>query len=47
MHTEYLSFDHCCEGEIVEGIVEVVPYVVIAVLLRDFVVEAVNIGDVA
>jgi hypothetical protein len=47
MHAEYLSFDHCCQWEVVEGVVEVVPYVVVAVLLRDLIVETVDVCDVA
>lgn len=47
MDAEDLSFDDGCEGEVVEGVIEVVPDVVVAVLAGDFIVESVDVGDVS
>ena len=47
MYAEYLSFDDGCERQVVEGVVEVVPDVVVAVLARDFIVESVDVSDVS
>lgn len=42
---EDFSVDECSEGQVVEGVVEVLPGRGAAVLLDDFVVEAVDCGD--
>lgn len=46
MYAKDLSLDDGCEGKVVKGVIEVVPNVVIAILLGDFIVETVDIGDV-
>ena len=47
MHAEDLSLHEGTEGKIVKGLIKVVPHVMIAVLLGDLLIEAVDIGDVA
>lgn len=47
MYAEDLALDDSCEREIVEGIIEIIPDIMVAVFLGDFVVEAVGEGDVA
>lgn len=47
MDAEDLSLDDSGEGEIVKGIVEVVPDIMIAVFFGDFVIESVDVGNVA
>ena len=47
MHAKDLSFDDGGEREVVEGVIEVVPNVVVAVFACDLIVEAVVVGDVS
>jgi hypothetical protein len=47
VHAEDLPLYNGCKGQIVECVIEIVPYVVVAVFLGDLVVEAVDVGDVA
>jgi hypothetical protein len=42
---EYLLIDECSEGEVVKCLIEVLPGCGAAILLDDFVVEAVDSGD--
>lgn len=46
MNTEYLSFDDGSEGEVVKGIIEIIPDVVVAVLFCDFVIKSIDVGNV-
>lgn len=47
MQTEYLILDKCCEREIVEEIGEIFPDRRVAVLSEAFVIEAVDLSDLA
>lgn len=47
MDAEGLPLNYCCEREVIKGIVEVVPNVVITIFLGYFIVKTVNIRDVA
>lgn len=44
MHAEDLSLDDGSEWQIVEGFIEIIPDVMIAVFLGDFIIEAIDIG---
>jgi hypothetical protein len=47
MHTENLAVDDCANGQIVKDLSAVFPGVRIAVLPVDFIVEAINSGNLA
>ncbi len=47
MDAEYLLIDECSEGEVVKCLIEVLPGRGTAILLDDFVVEAVDSGDLS
>lgn len=46
MYAKDLPLDDCRQRKVIKSIVEIVPNIVIPVLLCDFVVEAVDIGNV-
>lgn len=46
MDTKDLPLNDCSQGEVIKGIVEIMPNIVIAIFFCDFVIEAVDIGDV-
>ena len=47
MHAEDLSLDDGSERQVIEGFIEIIPDVMIAVFLGDFIIEAVDIGYIA
>ena len=47
MHAEDLTLDDGCQRQVIEGIIEIVPDIVIAVLFGCLLIKAVDIGDVA
>ncbi len=46
MDAKYLSLDEGCKREVVEGIIEVIPNVMVAIFFSYLVIEAVYIGDI-
>ena len=47
MNAKDLSLNDSCKRKVVKSISEIVPYIMVAILFGNFVVEAVNCGDVS
>jgi len=42
MYAKHFSLYHCCKWQVVECIIEIIPHIMIAIFLRDLVVEAIS-----
>jgi hypothetical protein len=47
MHAKNFSFHDSSKWQIVKCVIEIVPYIMIAIFLCDFIIETINIGDIA
>ena len=47
MKTEYLVFDNSREGQIIEEVCKVFPYICISVFTKAFIIKPVDLGDLA
>lgn len=47
MHTENTALDDCCDGQIVEYLIEVIPDIMVTVFLANLVIKAVQKGDIS
>lgn len=47
MYAEDLSLDDCCEREIIEGVIKIIPNVMITIFFCDLIIEAVYVCDIS
>jgi hypothetical protein len=47
MYAKDLSLDDSCEREIIEGLIKIVPNVMITILFGDLIIEAVYVCDIS